>query len=209
MNHPFYPLSDPVSSINFGVTPRHTEMKLEMASHWSPSWMVLEPLFTPRWTCEVGAGTGIWMLYCTVVLMKPNRKTYQLYFLPYFTIYHVSFSNCSITCKPPMIIRAPASTIPRGPRQSISRGQPEGLKAEWMRLKWIELMGKNHQNQQSPRFFAPFSFRQASTWRDNQLFSKLGASHHPKSGCLEAQSVFCLSRTYQQCISYSFRSPSE
>ena len=142
MNHPLYPLSDPVSSINFGVTPRHTEMKLEMASHLSPSWMVLEPLFTPRWTCKVSAGTGI-LNVCTVLWCSWNPiENHTNFILPYFTIYHVSFSNCSITCKPPIIIRAPASTIPRGPRQSISRGQPEGLKAEWMRLKWIELMGE-------------------------------------------------------------------
>ena len=41
-----------------------------------------------------------------------------------------------------MLMRAPASTIQCGPQRSISRGQPEGLKAEWMRLKWIELVGE-------------------------------------------------------------------
>ena len=79
---------------------KHTEMKLEIASHLSPSWIVFDPLFTPRCTCTATA------------LYKALRRHRLLLSLP---------------VNAPMHHHAPASAIPHGPPQNTPQELPASL----------------------------------------------------------------------------------
>ena len=128
------------------IRSRHTEMKLEMASHLRPSWMVLEPLFTPRWTCEVQPRcitSDLWssvevpeLECCTAVLIKPSRKPYQLNLTTFYNLHQ--FTTC-----PLVIARSPTSTLFSEhllpPSHEVhNEVHHEGSLTAW-KLKWFEL----------------------------------------------------------------------